>query len=335
MKRFLYKASLILMVCGLTACGYSLNELYDGDSFNSINFADNYYTRWDSDIAYKEAKNKITNPGVKTINLDKSTDYVFTKFSDDNFSLVEPSYHNYIYNNDYSETEDESGLYPYGPNNNLSDIDDSFRYGFISRLFDGELFCDGNYEKARVQLNTNGFGRTLNKELYSASYFAISFKTSIEFRRVAQNNDGDEINIDIARWWLGNGENLAHTCDIGLTINFYLKNENGYERVPIFYEISDVPCNYSDDSQRTNYVLFGFEIGNSVETLSRCAGISIEYSYEDDLLNQMNADMAAKNLANASNSYFDNHESDRYLYGDEIQHSILLYEVMFPHSIWH
>lgn len=335
MKRFLYKLSLLLMVGGLTACGYSLDELYDGDSYNSVNFADNYYTRWDSDIAYKETKNKITNPDVETINLDTSLDSVFTKFSDDNFSDVEPNYADYVYNDDYSESPDGNGLYPYGPNNNLNDIDDSFRYGFISRLFDGELFCDGNFEKARVQLNKDGFGRTFNKELYSASYFAMSFKTSIEFRRVAQNNEGEDVNIDVARWWLGNGGTLAHTCNIDLTINFYLKNENGYERVPVYYEIDDVKCNYSDDTMKTNYVFFGFKIGASVETLSRCAGISIEYSYEDSLLDQMNANIASKNLENENNTYFNDHEDDRYLYGGELQHSILLYEVLFPHSIWH
>lgn len=53
MKRFLYRGALLMMVFGLTACGYSLDELYDRASFNSVNFSDNYYTRWDQDISYK------------------------------------------------------------------------------------------------------------------------------------------------------------------------------------------------------------------------------------------------------------------------------------------
>lgn len=346
MKRFLYKTFLLLTVFGLTACGYSLNELYNGDSFNSINFADNYYRAWDKAIDYKKENNKITNPDVETIALNKSQDYVFTSFSDDNFRLAETNASNYVYYYDYDKNETAEGLLPYGPNNNLIDINSSFKYGFISRLFDGELFCDGNYERARVQLDSDGFGRTFGKELHTASYFAISFKTSIEFRRVVKDSNNKEITIDIAKWWNGASANpnasLAHKCDINLVINFYLKNENGYERVPVSYTISDVDCNYSDSVMKTNYVLFGFEIGHSVASLERCAGISIEYTYNDTYLDNMNANIDSRNETNALAAYdsaFEDYPESRQLLtnGDDnsIGHSILLYEVMFPHSTWH
>ena len=342
MKRFLYKGALLMMVFGLTACGYSLDELYDRASFNSVNFSDNYYTRWDQDISYKESKNKITNPEAETIYLDKTKDHVFTKFGEDNFRIVEGKYNNYVYEEDLSEVENEQGKLPYGPNNDLNDIDNSFRYGFMSRLFDGQLFCNGLYERARVQINSEGFGRTFSKELSEkdspTTYFALSFKTSIEFRRVVEV-DGQEVNIDIAKWLYGNSTgSLVHNTDIALTINFYLKNENGYERVPVYYEIDDVPCNQSDNYSRSNYYLFGFEIGNSVPSLDRCAGISIEYAYTDSYLDDINSRIDEINLANQSNPYFDTSEENlacRELIGGDVQHSILLYEIMFPNSTWH
>ena len=108
----------------------------------------------------------------------------------------------------------------------------------------------------------------------------MNFKTSIEVRRVITNDDGKEVNIDIAKWFNGNSTgSLVHNTDIALTINFYLKNEDGYERVPVYYEINDIPCNQSDNFSRSNSYLFGFEIGHSVPSLDRCAGISIEYTY--------------------------------------------------------
>jgi len=324
------------MVFGLTACGYSLNELYYGDSYNSPNFADNYYKVWDDDINYKGSKNKITNSNPETIVLDKATDYVFTKFGEDNFNLVEPRHDDYVYINDFTEEITGEDLYPYGPNNNLSDINDSFRYGYMSKLFDGQLFCDGDYEKARVQIDTSGFGRTFSKELYSSTYFAISFKTSIEYRRIV-DVDGQDVEIDISKWWNGsNVGSLVHDCGINLTINFYLKNAHGYERVPVSYEIADIPSNGSEDPlTRANYILFGFEIGHSVPSLDRCAGISIEYTYTDAYLDNINAQITAKNESNATNAYFNSNESSRHLYGGPIQHSVLLYEVLFPTSIWH
>ncbi len=342
MKRFLYKGALVIMVFGLTACGYSLDELYDRASFNSVNFSDNYYTRWDKDISYKESGNKITNPEAETIYLDKAVDHVFTKYGEDNFRLVEGNYNNYVYEEDLSEAENEAGKLPYGPNNNLNDIDGSFRYGFMSRLFDGHMFCNGLYERARVQIKSEGFGRTFPKELFKINsttpYFAMSFKTSIEYRRVTTNDDGEEVNIDIAKWWSGSNINtLTHNTSIALTINFFLKNENGYERVPVNFEIDDIPCNQSDNIARSNYVLFGFEIGKNVPSLDRCAGISVEYTYTDPFLDNINSSIDDVNELNKTNSYFDNsnNESSRTLFGGNVQHSVLLYEIMFPNSTWH
>ena len=63
MKRFLYRGALLMMVFGLTACGYSLDELYDRASFNSVNFSDNYYSAGIKIFPIR--KTKIKSPILK------------------------------------------------------------------------------------------------------------------------------------------------------------------------------------------------------------------------------------------------------------------------------
>lgn len=321
MKRSLYKIFALVMVSGLTACGYSLNELYNGDSFNSVNFADNYYSVWNDEINYKEAKNKITSTH-DVITLDESQDSVFTSYTSNNFRLLENNYENYVFNIDGGSNPTTEGKYLYGPSNALSDIDASFKYGFISRLFDGEIYCDGNYERVRVQYDEDGFGRTFTKELYSYDYFAINFKTSVEFRRVTA--DGETITINIP----------AHKCNINLLINFYLKNDTGFTRVPVTYTLNNIPCNPLETHDASSYVFFGFDLhGDSLPDLSRCAGLSMEYTLlADATLN--NPDYNPEEPVSTTNQPGFNDMNGTYE-NNPLRHAILLYEVLFPNSTWH
>lgn len=339
MKKYLYSSLLLVVAIGLTSCGYSLKELYDRNPYNNVNFVDNYYTTWDKDIdLVNNPNNKILNPDADVKNLEKNGDFVFTEFGDDNLRFLEPQYDSYSYETDLEPTNSTTGKTSYGQGNKLSKIDQSFRYGILSKLYDGQLFCHGQFEWVRVQINEGGFGSIFKKELYSSTYFALSFKASIEFRRVYQDDDGNDVTVDIPTWYYGEeGGSIAHLTDIGLTVTFYLKSDNGYTRVPVHYEIQDVPCNPSESTDK--YILFGFKIGGkNVPSLDRCAGISIEYTYEDDLLAEMNANIEAKNLANATDSWFDDSPTlaeSRILKGGALQHSLFLYEILFPHSTWH
>ena len=246
----------------LTACGYGLKEIYPGSVYNSVDYYQNFYRDWSKNINYHEDNSKVDNIDATPYQLDKTDDFVFEKFSDSNFAILQPDYEQYSYPSDiYTPPE---GKKSYGQSFALSKAESSFKYGYVSKLFNGQMFCNGNYEIARVQIDESGFGMEFNKELDKHSYFALNFKASIDYRR-----DGKNTNIP------------AHNSSVELIINFYCKTNNQkYHRVPVSYVVDNVKTNASETIDGSNYTFFGFSFSNI--KIDRCVGISIEYKLIND-----------------------------------------------------
>jgi len=285
---------LIVPAILLTSCGYGLSEVVFGDAYNSVNWNENYYRVWDQSIDVHDSEhNKITNT-ITTV-LDKDNDYVFTSYNDPAFAIVEPNKDNFVYDSDVK------GDKAYGKNNNLSSIDETFKYNVTSKLFDGRMFCGGGYEKVRVQVapknNPNeksglkdGFGRLFKKELKTADYFAMNFKCCVDFKTPSEVI-------------------LEHKSEIDLKLTFYIKNSNGYTAHEVTYHLANVPTNTGDGNRYNDFMFFGFKLhsqqGDEKIDLARCAGMSIQYTFTDPV-------STTKNLG----------------------HSMLVYECLFPHSTW-
>lgn len=301
-KSSIYKGFLLLGMFSLTACGYSLKEVFRGDEYNSPEFSKNYYKVWDKDLNYHNESSKVINKSETTRVLDRDTDFVFERYSDRNFEALEPNYDKYVYEYDReSHLKEEETRKCYGPSVSIAKDNESFRYGYISKLFDGQFFCNGDYEKARVQIDEQGFATKFSKE-YSFTdedYFGLNLKGAIEFRR-----DGESIQI------------APHTSRVELTINFYIKSDNGYYRVPVSHTF-DVPTNTGDSLliRDQQYAFIGFKLNDAIK-INRCAGISFEYRLVQDL---------TLDALNAQEKYQTN----------PLKHSLLLYEVVMPNSIWH
>ncbi len=300
------KLSKVFSLCGvffLTACGYSLKETYRGDEYNSVDFMKNYYQVWNNDINYHSENCKVSNINEETIELNKSTNKVFTSYDDDNFLYLDSIRHEsciYEYDRDSYKPEEITEA-NYGPSVCLAKDEETFRYGYVSKLFDGQFFCNGDFEHARVQIDENGFGCLFNKE-YSLNgdnkYFGVNLKGSIEFRRTDQEIPPIP----------------SHISKVELIINFFLKNDLGYTRLPVSYEL-DVPTNTGDANRKHDYLFFGFELNNGIN-IDRCAGISFEYRLiSDSVLDNLNEKEEFKNRP--------------------LHHSLLLYEIVMPDSIWH
>ena len=278
---------LIIPTFLLSGCGYGLKEIYPGEMYNSVLYEKNFYRDWNDDINYRASKNKISNVDEVNKVLDKNEDFVFTSYNDDTFHHVEPNADKYSYTDGYNEEKKF-----YGDVFKLSNIDESFKYGYTSKLFNGQMFCNGYYELARVQIDEGGFGMRFSKEIGQYSYFALNFKSSLDYRR-----DGVSTNIP------------AHNSSINLIINFYLKEDNEtYKRVPVTYQIDDIPTNMSERLDYSNYTFFGFSLDKI--KIDRCVGISIEY----ELL---------------SDEYITLHPNEGW------KHCLLLYELFLPYSTWH
>ncbi len=300
MKKNKFKYFFLAPILLVTSCGYGLSEVIFDDAYNSVYWNENYYRVWDAKIDEDNPNNKITN--TLTRELDKDKDFVFTSYKVDDpsetdvFAAVEPNRDNFVYDSDnLSEGS-------YGKNHNMSSIDNSFKYNITSKLFDGHMFCGGGYEKVRVQVAPNnnigdepdakpGFGRLFKKELRYADYFAMNFKCAVDYKTQ---------HVTIAK----------HYSSIDLKLSFYLKNDEGYTKQIVTYTIDKVPTNSGDTFRSTDYMFFGFKLksneGDEYLDLTRCAGMSIEYTFVDEISTTYN-----------------------------LGHSMLVYEVLFPHSTWY
>ena len=298
-----FKLLLIAPSIIITSCGYGLKEVYNGVPYNSSNFFENYYEVWDNKINPYVTNNKITDKKDER-ELNESSDCVFTSLDDNNFDKNDLTSYNYAYGYDLQEPPE--GMKAYGPTVKMSSLDDSFRYGVVSKLFDGQMFCNGYYANARVQVKSmnegesNGFGVLFSKESDNPSYFMMNFKCSV-VTQTSQN--------------LPSGHS-----DLKLHIGLLYKNDTGYTYIPVTYVVEDVPTNSGDSffspDQRVNmYTCFGFGLGieNEEHKLnlpnSRLIGFTIQYEKIADTISEF--------------------------VSDQTYHAMMLYEVSFPYTTWH
>ena len=263
MKFKMRKILLLVPMMVLSGCGYGLKEIYQGDVYVSVDYNKNFYGEWDETIKKVEEDNKDQPAYV----LNKDNDNVFTSFNDENFVHVQPDADKYSYESDLNEPSDPEKK-SYGQTYALGNIDSSFKYGYLSKLFNGQMFCHSTYELARVQIDENGFGTKFSKEIKEYDYFALNFKASLDYRR-----DGASTNIP------------GHMSSINLQINFYCKTDNqSYRRVPVSYQIDNIPTNAGE-----KYIFFGFDLAHI--DISRLAGISVQYTLVDDTIKNEQPEM--------------------------------------------
>ena len=257
MKSLHYKLLVLTASLILTSCGYGLKETYKGIPYNSTVFEENYFNEWADDINPYKVKNKIVE--TKAARELTADDYVFTSFGSGEFRFCEPNTDEYDYELDKKEPTD--GRKAYGPAVKLSAIDKSFKYGIASKLFDGQMFCNGDYQNARTQVEpmsngeSKGFGIQFAKECTRASYFMMNLKCSVVTKE---------------------SQNLVQVkSDIKLHLGFYLKTANGFVYQPLTYTLENVPTNSGDMGRQYAYVCFGFSLANIDH--DRLAGFSLQY----------------------------------------------------------
>lgn len=299
-KKIIVNCSLLVLVGILSSCGYGLRELYDGDAYNSPIYSENYYRFYNDDIDPENENNRV-NETQEIRPLVSSSTYYDASILD----IDIPSSYEEERNNNKKLTYADYGLkddpqyvgVQYGPTKKMSGVDSTFSRGYISKLFDGQMFCNGDYELSRVQIDEGGFGTLFQKEIASnGSYFALNFKGSGRF--VEDPNA-------VVR---------AHYLKIDLHVSFYLKTGNGFKEVKVSRVIDRVPANATETYTNSTYVFYAFSLGGNGIDLTRCAGVSVSY----DLLE---VDVGNEN-------------ENKYQNDGTIQHSLMLYEMLIPHAVW-
>ncbi|MDD3099421.1 MAG: hypothetical protein PHW36_03685, partial [Bacilli bacterium] len=154
----------------------------------------------------------------------------------------------------------EDAGYGYGPSNNLIAVDDAFARGFLSRLYDGRIHCDGiTYAQTRVQIDGSGYGTLFPKEMMSYRYFALSLRGADE------------------------SSNYDFAMDVNINLTFYVYNHDSALYVPYLFQMKNFPI-MTNSGGRTTIVGFYFAgvMGADVNLIRRASGMSITFSLEGD-----------------------------------------------------
>lgn len=269
----------ILPTLILTSCGYGLKEVYDGAAYNSPVFEENYYRVWNSKIDENSNKNAITSSNSRSLT---ETDYLFKTYDSPVAKRVDKDIETLSYYDDYPSHDESKIGVGYGPTKRLSLLDNSFRYGYVSKLFDGQLFCNGKYQIARTQIDEGGFGILFEKETPKLDYIAINFKAAVDYTTETRVS--------------------GHVSTVDFKVSFYCKNDKGYDKKTFVCENLDVNCNAPENPN--NYTFFGFKLDD--REVLRVQGISIEYKLK----------------------------SDEYVTAYNLDHSLLIYEILLPNTTW-
>lgn len=300
-KKIIVNASLVALVGILSSCGYGLKELYDGNAYNSPIYAENYYRVYNADIDPNNENNKIE--ALQEIDLEGMAALTYYNASVFDADIPASSAEERDENSnkltyaDYGLKDDPQYIgVQYGPTKKMSDVDSTFSRGYVSKLFDGQMFCNGGYELSRVQIDEGGFGSLFQKEVVSqnGAYFALNFKGS-------GNLIADPSAVV-----------RGHYLKINLHVSFYLKTGSGFKEVRVSNIIERVPANYGESYSSSSYVFYAFSLG--AIDITRCAGVSISY----DLLE---VDVG-------------NEGENKYLNDGTIERSLMLYEMLMPNTTW-
>lgn len=250
---------LILSVFLLSGCMQDVSELYENHAYDTGDFEQNFYSVWPEDL-----KTKVDEVNKKTFELDPDVHRVFAmnKQEDITPSLFADSFNSSgeQYQLIYDTPHDHEGK-GYGPSNNLISIEPAFARGFLSRLYDGRLRCDGRtFAQTRVQIDKNGYGTLFPKELMTYKYFALALR-------------GGEM-----------ATSGGFYVDVNLVITFYVFNQEKAKYVPIEFLLNAMPIktNHGGD---TTIVGFYFEeiLDNQPDLLKRASAMSITYSLASHL----------------------------------------------------
>lgn len=301
------KYLLLLPLTAIVSCGYSSSYLVEGNKYVSSNFKDNYYKHWDNELKSSKKVSPIDVSGEAYIYdygyIENSS--TLKKFGDIDLNFF-----------DKDPIVDE-----YGQEFKMVSVDDSFRYGYQSKLFDGQLVCgaqngqdgrdgrpDYTYQKGRVQTAESGFSVRFSKESKELQYFAMQFKVSTDNTReyYAVGKDEYKKQPDNA---------LYHNSSIRLTITLYLKENQNIIGHP--FNI-DVDFNNKTTNVGSHYTFVAFDLAKyetDTFAFTRLVGVSVEYNVLSDELIDYNIAKGVEDI-----SYDD--------------YALFLYEIFFPYTSW-
>ena len=280
---------ILLSVIALTSCSKT-KLLYRGDEYNSPVFDENYYTEWSDIKDLSLASDVIGSYSHLSYETGRTGEGGTTN---NNIVIGGETIDGYVWRQHNSDDVE------FGYANNLSKINKKFNYGITSKLFDGRIWCDGLYQKSRVQVDKSGFAMYFPKtSLVSAKYLGFSCRGGSDF---------------------GRGEEFTQSgFKMDFTWSFYIHGtDNKYNKIT--YQLNKVAVPI-DDNTKTVFVNISPYLGDNFDELNGAVAMSFEWKCSD--IASQNALLEEKQL------------SDDYL--TKKHHlSLMLYEIFIGDSVWY
>jgi len=278
MKTKFKVGALLLSIIGLSSCKTSV--LYSGNAYEVNDLAKDYYSVQELGLS------SIGDPLMSEINLDRSstekmyangyidnTHYTYKDLDWDparkSASSLYPEIFTYTASDGTKTTLDTAKDWTIGQEGNDSEYvgtafgrtkclamaDSAFKSaGVLSKLYNGQMFCDGYHVKALVQLDPNGYSTLFPKTLATGDYFLMSCRG-------------------------GSSSGVARQTLMDIELRFFKQGTSGYD----FYTINlkDVLLRTDSGGEGDSFVAIRFsDIG--ITDPSGIKGMSVAYSNVND-----------------------------------------------------
>ncbi|MGM9813663.1 MAG: hypothetical protein ACI32C_01960 [Candidatus Enteromonas sp.] len=269
------KKILLLASVALLASCADTNELYDGDAFAGRDFVQNRYSVWADGLevpstkttiqhgehGYWNGSGKFDSPsdcfGLSEAKKwhpdyfkDGENDLTWTKTGDS--SMGQDIVGGFI--NEWSDNSSLVGTV-YGQTKKLANYHPGFRKGYLSKLYNGQVKCNGWSNYALVILDESGYGTRFPAELQKGSYFGF-----------------------IARGASDVGAGRIISYDVNVT--FYKYAANGVDLQGKSFLLEDVKLQANLSAEYTSFVGFSFEDVNYDPT--GMVAMSMTYELKND-----------------------------------------------------
>lgn len=270
----------VLVGAALLASCVDTAELYPGNAFANAEMVDNRYARWDDGIVepqtsvtlshgkngYWNGSGEFDSPsscyGLKDA---KNQHPEYFRHGDKELTWTEQGDGPYgadIVGGGIAEWADNTPLVGtvYGQTKKLAHAHPSFRKGYLSKLYNGQVKCDGWSNYSMVLIDKEGYGTRFPRTLQQASYFGFVA------RGASDSTDS--------------GKGRVITVDI--TVSFYKRASDGVTLSGKAFRLDDVKLQANFSSEFTSFIGFSFEdIGYDPTGI---AAMSIRYDLVDDPL---------------------------------------------------
>ncbi len=123
----------------------------------------------------------------------------------------------------------------FGKTKCLATVDSAFSLGYLSKLYNGQMYCYGTHSLAFVSIDEEGFSTRLPKTLVDSSYFLVSF-------RGGSNDDSNS------------GDTTPRLVQIDLLVDFYY--DDGTSNT---YRLADTYVNTDNGGEAVSFTGFSLE----------------------------------------------------------------------------